>query len=140
MNKKLRQAIHKSGKAIYRMIPIMISIILLIGLVNALIPKKAFTYLFSKNIFLDSFIGGALGSIMAGNPVTSYILGGEFLEQGVSLIAVTAFIVAWVTVGMVQLPAESMMLGKKFALMRNGLSFVFSIIVALITVFILGII
>lgn len=140
MNQDLKKAIFKSWNAIRRMLPILVAIILLIGLVNALIPKKAFTYLFSKNVFLDSFIGGALGSIMAGNPVTSYILGGEFLEQGVSLIAVTAFIVAWVTVGVVQLPAESMLLGKKFAISRNALSFVFSIIVALVTVFVLGLI
>ena len=70
---------------------------------------------------------------MAGNPVTSYVLGGEFLTQGVGLVAVTAFIVAWVTVGLVQLPAEALLLGKKFAVTRNIVSFFFAIIVALIT-------
>ena len=80
-----------------------------------------------------------MGSVLAGNPVTSYVLGGELLTQGVNLVAVTAFLVAWVTVGFVQLPAESMMLGKKFAISRNILSFIFSIIVAIITVFLVGI-
>jgi hypothetical protein len=70
----------------------------------------------------------------------SYIIGGELLKQGISLIAVTAFIVAWVTVGFIQLPAESMILGKKFAFVRNILSFIFAIIVALITVVILGVV
>jgi len=140
MNQNFKQSITKSWRAIYRILPILIGVILLIGLVNAIIPKTYYAKLFSKNIFLDSIIGGGLGSIMAGNPVTSYILGGEFLKQGVSLVAVTAFIVTWVTVGMVQLPAESLILGKRFAIIRNLLSFVFSIFVAITTVFILGLI
>lgn len=140
MYEKVKQASRRSWRSIYNLLPILIGVILLIGLVNAIIPKTYYTKLFSKNIFLDSIIGSGLGSIMAGNPVTSYILGGEFLNQGVSLVAVTAFMVAWVTVGMVQLPAESLILGKRFAIIRNLLSFVFSIIVAITTVFILGLI
>ncbi|OYT31107.1 hypothetical protein B6U93_04115, partial [Candidatus Woesearchaeota archaeon ex4484_78] len=83
---------------------------------------------------LDPLIGSSLGSVLAGNPITSYIVSGELLKQGVSLVAVTSFIVAWVTVGIVQLPAESLLLGKKFAIVRNITSFIFSIVVAIITV------
>ncbi|MCD6226225.1 MAG: hypothetical protein J7J93_00285 [Candidatus Aenigmarchaeota archaeon] len=140
MNKEFKQSLIKSWRSIYNLLPVLIGVILLISLVNALIPKAYYSKLFSKNIFLDSIIGSGLGSIMAGNPITSYILGGEFLKQGISLVAVTAFMVAWVTVGIVQLPAESLMLGKKFAIMRNLLSFLFSIMVAIVTVFIVGLI
>ncbi len=140
MDKKLKQAIVKAAKGIYRALPVMTGVILLVSLANTLIPKSIYSSLFSKNIFLDSIIGSALGSILAGNPITSYILGGEFLNQGISLVAVTAFIVAWVTVGIVQLPAEIMLLGKKFAITRNIIAFVFAIIVALITVAILVVI
>lgn len=61
------------------------------------------------------------------------------LNQGVGLIAVTAFIVSWVTVGIIQLPAESVILGKKFAILRNISAFILSIIVAILTVLILGV-
>ena len=138
MDKKLKQAIIKSAKAMYKSLPVLVGVILLVSLANALIPKSVYSYLFSKNIFFDSVIGSALGSILAGNPITSYILGGELLNQGVSLVAVTAFIVAWVTVGIVQLPAEIMLLGKKFAITRNITAFIFAIIVALLTVTIMG--
>ena len=140
MDKKLKQAIVKSAKAMYKSLPVLLGVILLVSLANTLIPKSIYSSLFSKNLFLDSVIGSALGSILAGNPITSYILGGEFLKQGISLVAVTAFLVAWVTVGIVQLPAESMLLGKKFAITRNITAFVFSIIVAIITVVIVGLI
>jgi uncharacterized membrane protein YraQ (UPF0718 family) len=138
MDERLKKAIVSSAKAMYKALPVLIGVILLVSLADALIPKSIYASLFSKNIFLDSVIGSGLGSILAGNPITSYILGGEFLRQGISLIAVTAFIVAWVTVGIVQLPAEMMLLGKKFALARNLTAFVFAIIVALITVGVLG--
>ncbi len=62
------------------------------------------------------------------------------LQAGVSLVAVTAFLVAWVTVGLVQFPAEAILLGRRFALRRNLLSFFFSILVALATVALLGLI
>lgn len=140
MNKKFREAINKSAKAIYRALPILLGVILLVSLANALIPKSAYAALFRGNYILDPLIGGAAGSILAGNPITSYVIGGELLTQGISLMAVTAFIIAWVTVGIVQLPAEAMLLGKRFAITRNALSFVFSIIAAILTVAILGVI
>jgi uncharacterized membrane protein YraQ (UPF0718 family) len=139
-NQKLKEAVIKAGKALWKSFPVLLGAILLISLANVLIPKSFYLVLFSKIPFLDSLIGSLVGSILAGNPVTSYIFGGEMLKQGVSLIAVTAFLVAWVTVGLVQLPAESILLGKRFAIVRNITAFLFSIITALITVFILGVI
>ena len=138
--KNFKQAVIGAIKPFYRTFPILVGVVLLISLASTLIPKSAFTKLFTMNVFLDPVIGATLGSILAGNPITSYILGGEFLTLGISLIAIIAFLVSWVTVGIVQLPAEIMMLGKKFSITRNILSFIFSIIVAIITVLLLGVI
>ncbi|MEE8596786.1 MAG: hypothetical protein V3T09_03135 [bacterium] len=121
------------------MLPLILGVLLLVSLIPVLIPKSFYLRFFQKNPILDSVTGSIIGSISAGSPITSYILGGEFLKDGVSLTAVTAFIVAWVTVGIIQLPAESLILGKKFAIIRNATSFLFAIIVALITVFLLNV-
>lgn len=134
MSKNLKDSVSKSAKSLGNTTPVLAGVVLLVGLANTLIPKSLYSKVFSSNLLLNSIIGSALGSILAGNPVTSYILGGEFLNQGISLVAVTAFLVSWVTVGLVQLPAESLLLGKKFAILRNSLSFIFSIIVAIVTV------
>lgn len=141
INKKLLiQSIIKAAKGLWNSFPVLIGVILLISLANVLIPKTAYTFLFTGKLISDSFIGSIVGSILAGNPVTSYILGGEFLNQGVSLLAVTAFLVSWVTVGLVQFPAESMLLGKKFSIARNISAFFLSIIVAIITVVVVSLI
>ncbi len=130
----LKQALNKAARSMWMSFPILLGAILLVSLANTLIPKEMITRFFSSIPFLDAVIGSGVGSVLAGNPITSYVLGGELLAQGVSLAAVTAFIVAWVTVGLVQLPAESMLLGKRFAITRNIASFVFAIIVAYIMV------
>jgi hypothetical protein len=96
--------------------------------------------MFSGNKIQDTLLGACIGSIFAGNPINSYIIGGELLEHGVSLFAVTALILTWVTVGLIQLPAEIVALGKKFALVRNAISFVFAIIIAITTVGVLNLI
>ncbi len=136
----MRQSALKAAKGLWMSAPMILGTILLVSLISAIVPGLFYTSVFSKNEFLDSFIGILIGSVSAGNPITSYIFGGEMLNQGVGLTAVTAFIVSWVTVGLIQLPAESAILGKKFTLIRNLIAFVFSIIVAIITVLILGVI
>ncbi|MCK5471629.1 permease [Candidatus Gracilibacteria bacterium] len=131
-----KNAAAQSAKILFNALPVLVGVILLIGAVSVFVSPSGFARIFSQNIFWDSLLGSALGSVFAGNPITSYILGGEFLKQGIGLIPVTAFLVAWVTVGVLQLPAEIVFFGRRFAFLRNGLSFVFSIAVALTTVLI----
>ncbi|MEA3414471.1 MAG: hypothetical protein U9Q99_03030 [Nanoarchaeota archaeon] len=136
----MKQSIIKAAKSIINFLPLIIGTILLISLISIIIPREFLLSIFKNNFILDPFLGSIFGSISAGNPVISYIFAGEFLKQGISLIAVTAFIVSWVTVGIIQIPAESAILGKKFTLIRNISAFILAIIVAIITILILKII
>ena len=131
-------SIIKAWRAIWTTLPVLLGAMLLIALASTFISDSTYASVFSGNSALDAVIAAFLGSILAGNPATSYILGGELLESGVSLFAVTAFLVSWVTVGIIQFPAESILLGKRFALFRNLSAFIFSILVALITVSLVG--
>ena len=108
----------------------ILAIILLSGLIMEFIPLNQMSEFLGGGIFIDGLIGGGVGSISIGNPLVSYVLGGELLGQGVSLMAVTALIVSWVTVGSIQLPAEIQTFGARFALVRNGLAFIFSLLVS----------
>jgi len=138
--KNTKEALIKTLKNFRQMLPAILGVVMLVSLSLSLIPKSFYTKIFTGNNIFDPLLGAAIGSISAGNPIISYIIGGELLEQGVSLIAVTAFILSWVTVGIVQLPAESMMLGKKFAITRNAISFISSIIIAFLVMFTLSLI
>lgn len=140
MSSEVRKAIFQAGKALWKSFPMIVGTILLISLISNIIPKSFYTSVFKENIILDSFIGSLIGSISAGTPITSYIFGGEMLSQGVSLLAVTAFLIAWVTVGIIQLPAESAILGKRFSFLRNISAFFIAIFGAILTILILGVI
>ena len=135
---ELKESAKKTFKSLYKILPLILGMILIISLISTLIPKSFYSTIFRNNALFDSIIGSVIGSISTGPPITSYILGGEFLKEGVSLIAVTAFMVAWVTVGIIQFPAESIILGLKFAIIRNITSFIFSVVVAIITIMLLN--
>ncbi len=118
--------------------PMILSIIGLIGLFEVFITKQMLSSLFTSNPIKDTVIGTFAGAIAVGQAMISYIIGGELLQQGISMYAVSAFILAWVTLGIVQLPAEAEVFGLKFTIYRNILAFVFTIIVSTATVFILN--
>ena len=135
---KTKESARKTKNAMKQALPVLFGVVLLVALLLSLFPKEAYSQAFVDNGIIDSFIGAAFGSIAAGNPLTSYVIGGELVSKGITMVAVIAFIVAWVTVGIFQLPAEIAMLGKRFALARNLVSFLLSIVVAILTVFTLG--
>jgi len=136
----LVHATRSSAKQFINLLPILVGVVLLIGLFNAFVSKAFLASIFSGNMALDTLWGACFGSIFAGNPINSYVIGGELLKYGISLFVVTALIITWVTVGLVQLPAEIAALGRRFALLRNGLSFILSIPIAILTVMILNLI
>ncbi len=125
-------------KTLKMAVPMIVGVLMLISLLNPLF-QQFYPKIFTGNFFLDPFLGALAGSVAFGIPITSYIAGGELLKEGVSLLAVTAFILAWTTVGVMMLPVEIKFLGKKFALARNSLNFISSIIIAILTILILRI-
>jgi len=134
----LSGSLKKSGSQFKGFLPILIGVVLLIGLLSTFVSKDVLSFIFTGDAPLDTLLGACFGSIFTGNPINSYVIGGEMLGYGISLFAVTALMISWVTVGIAQLPAEIMAFGSRFALIRNITSFVLSIIIAFITVIILN--
>lgn len=134
---KVIDAGRRAVRGLTNMIPLVAGVVLLVGLIKTAVPESFYTGLFQGHLLFDSLIGATVGSLLTGNAATSYIIGGELTAKGIKLLPVTAFLVSWVTVGIVQLPAESV-LGKRFAALRNVTSFFLAIAVAGVTVVILG--
>lgn len=116
------------------LLPVVAGMLLLTSLVIATFPRELVSRWFGRYAALDVLLGAGVGSVAAGHPLASYILGGELPAGGVSLLAVTALLVSWVTVGIVQLPAEALWLGRRFALYRNLVCFASAVGVSLTTV------
>jgi len=130
----IHASLKKTARTFLQALPVIVGMLLLTSHALSLFsPEQAARY-FGRNDWVDALLATAVGSIAAGPPLASYLLGGELRAGGVSLVAVTALVVSWVTVGVVQLPAEALFLGRRFALVRNLVSFVFTLLVALLTV------
>jgi predicted Fe-Mo cluster-binding NifX family protein len=125
-----RQALTQIGS----MLPVIVGVVFLTGLLTAFLPQRVLSNFFSGSTFQGIFKGALAGSLFTGNPANSYIIGKQLLDQGIGIGVVTALISAWVTVGIVQLPAESAALGKRFAVARNVLCFILSMGIALIMI------
>ncbi len=120
----------KSSRSFLAMTPLLLGVMGLVGLFQVLVTPEMLASLFQDNPLLDTVIGTLSGAISAGNPIVSYLIGGELVEQGISLYAVSAFILSWVTLGLIQLPAEVEVFGGRFTLYRNILSLVFTMLIA----------
>jgi len=108
-------------------------IILAIGLLLGFVPPDQI----SRFVGEQSGIGGVLligvvGALMHIPALLSFPLAASLLESGASVTAVVAFITTLTMIGTITLPLEIKELGKKMALLRNGLSFLIAIIIALI--------
>ena len=131
----LRDSLQKTVRTFINILPIIVGMLLLTSLLVTVFSEQISSGLFGNGDIIDTLLGASVGSIATGHPLASYLLGGELLGGGVSLIAVTALVVTWVTVGIVQLPAEILMLGSRFAVYRNIISFIAAIAIAFLTVY-----
>ncbi|MEA3383455.1 MAG: permease [Campylobacterota bacterium] len=116
------------------MMPMIIAVIGLIGILQIYITPDMLAALFGYSIFTDISIGTSIGAISSGNPAMSYIISESLLKEGVSLYAITAFILAWVTLGIVQLPAEASVFGIKFTIYKNILTLLSTMSIAYLTI------
>lgn len=127
------QVLKKAAFGFMEMSPMLLGVIGLVGIMQIYITPQMLSSAFGNGIFIDTMIGTFSGAISSGNPVVSYLVGGELLEEGTSVYAVTAFILSWVTLGFVQLPVEAAALGSRFTVYRNLLSLIATMIIAIAT-------
>jgi uncharacterized membrane protein YraQ (UPF0718 family) len=128
------KALRRAALGFVALSPMLVAIIGLVGLFQVFITKEMLASFFSGDPVADTVIGTVAGGIAVGQPIVSYILGGELLEEGISLYAVTAFVLAWVTLGIVQLPVEAEVLGFRFTVYRNLLALFATLLVSIATV------
>ncbi len=94
--------------------------------------------LFGYGPVLDTLSGTLAGAVSMGQGMISYVVAEGLMEQGVSHYALSAFILSWITLGFVQLPAEASVFGIKFTVYRNILTLISTIIIAYATVYTVG--
>jgi len=111
----------------------ILSIILLIGLVLALLPPEQIAgYVENQNILIATIVSALFGTITLIPAFIAFPLVGTLIGAGVGVVPSIAFLTTLTMVGVVTFPLEKKEFGMKFTIVRNGLSFVFSIAIALV--------
>lgn len=115
------------------MIGQIVGILFLIGLILTFIPPEVIKNVLGKSNLLISTVTSALvGSITLIPAFVAFPLVGSFINVGASIVPAVAFLTTLTMVGIVTLPLEKKEFGLKFTLVRNGLSFVFAVVIALV--------
>ena len=135
---QLLTAFRKAARQFFSIIPVLIGVILLVGLFRGFVSRDLMLTIFSGNVIQDALWGACIGSVLSGNPVNSYVVGETLLSMGVSMFGAAALMLAWVNVGLLQLPAEMSALGARFAITRTIAAFLMAIVVAIMTAMLLG--
>jgi uncharacterized membrane protein YraQ (UPF0718 family) len=130
---KTKQSLLVAVKSFLRILPTVLIIIIFIGFLLGFVPPSEI----SKIIGEQSGFGGVLlvallGALSHIPALISFPLAASLLESGASITAVAVFITTLTMIGIVTLPLEIKELGKKVALLRNGMSFIIAIIIAFI--------
>ena len=122
-----------AGKSFIRMLPMVFVIIIIIGLLLGFVPPDQISkFVGEQSGMTGVLIVGAAGAVLHIPALLSFPLASSLLEEGASVSAVAAFITTLTMIGTITLPLEIKELGKKMAILRNGISFVIAIIIALI--------
>lgn len=111
----------------------ILSIIFLIGLILTLLPPENIAeYVSKSSVFLATVVSAAFGTITLIPAFIAFPLVGTLVNAGVSIVPAVAFLTTLTMVGIVTFPLEKREFGLKFTIVRNGLSFILAIGIALI--------
>ena len=99
-----------------------------------LIPDRIIsTYLGSDNRFMAIVLAALIGSVTLMPGFIVYPLCGILLQKGVLYMVLSAFTTTLMMVGVLTYPIEKTYFGTKVTIIRNTLSFLIALIVAVIT-------
>ncbi len=131
--KKTIKSLKIAALSFIKILPMVFIIIILIGLILGFVTSDQISrFIGEQSGFLGILLIGIVGTLLHIPSLLSFPLAASLLENGASISAVTAFITTLTMIGVITLPLEIKELGNKIALLRNGLSFIIAIIIALI--------
>jgi len=129
---KTKDSMKKSRSMMKNMIGEIIAILFMIGLILAFIPADTVERLLGgSNLILSTIAAAIIGSVTLIPAFVAFPLVGSFVNIGASIVPAVAFLTTLTMVGVVTFPLEKQTFGLKFTLVRNGLSFLFALIIAL---------
>lgn len=126
---KTKQALKKAWKSFENILPQFLAILLLIGFILAILDKETVSILLGKESGLMGMaIAAIIGSITLVPGFIAFPLAASLLSAGAGYGQIAMFVTTLMMVGIVTLPLETTYFGKRIAIKRNLLAFVYAVI------------
>lgn len=130
---KTRQSLKKAWKSFETILPAFALILLVIGASMAVISPSFVTRLLGADSGAYGMLtAAAIGSITLIPGFIAFPLAKAVLDMGAGIMQVAVFISTLMMVGVVTAPMEIQFFSRKTMLLRNGLSLLFSFLVAFV--------
>lgn len=127
--RRTRQAVVLGWRALLGIMPSLLAVVGLLGLVMALASPQALTRLLTTSGPAGFALVVAVGSVITIPAPVAFPLAGSLLRLGASPAALAAFITTLTMVGLVTAPLESSYFGRRFTVVRQGLSFALAVVI-----------
>jgi len=130
---RTKEALIKAANSFIHIMPTILAIIVFIGLLLGFIPPARISMLIGEQSGINGVMMVAvIGSFLHVPALISFPLTASLLDAGATVTIAAVFITTLTMVGMVTLPLEIREMGRKMALLRNGISFCIAIMIALV--------
>ncbi len=130
--KKSLLALKQAWKSFENILPQFLTIIVIIGIMLAVLSPEVISGLIGEQSgWLGMLIASFVGAICLIPGFVVFPLASSLLKNGAGLMQIAVLISTLMMVGIVTIPLEIKYFGKKAAILRNSLAFVYSFIVAI---------
>ena len=130
---KTKKAFKIAKKAFLKTAPSLLAVLGIVGLTLGILTPETISRLVGSEAGVIATIMAALiGAITLIPSLVAFPLAGSLLRSGATIMTISVFVTTLVMVGIVTMPMEIKILGKKFALLRNGLGFIAAVLIAAI--------
>ena len=123
-----------AAKRFVNILPAFLFMLVLISIVLSLVSDEIIIrYLGINNIYIAVIFASVLGSVIIIPGFITFPLAGVLLTKGVPYMVLSAFTTTLMMVGVVTFPLERAYLGTRIAIIRNVISFLIALTIALVT-------
>lgn len=130
---KTKEALKIAFKTLVKILPVIIIIVIFIGFMVGFLPTGIISRIVGEQAgFFGVLVTAVLGSILFIPSLISFPIAASLLDEGATIVSVSAFITTLTMVGVITIPLEVREMGKKITVLRNIFSFIFAILIALI--------
>lgn len=131
---KTVKALKISGGRFTSILPAFLIMLVLVSVILFLVPDEVISdYLAGNNKFIGVLFASFFGCITLMPGFIAFPLAGILLTRGVSYMVLSVFTTTLMMVGVLTYPIEKQYFGAKVTMMRNAISLLIALVIAVVT-------